>query len=66
LPKEVILARLKRVRAGDIIIAHLNRPESDTAEALAVGLRALLQKGYRFVKLSETAVRKAAPRRTAP
>jgi peptidoglycan/xylan/chitin deacetylase (PgdA/CDA1 family) len=63
LPREAIVARLKRVRNGDIIIAHLNKPDSDTAEALAAGLKDLLERGYRFVKLSDTAVRAVTPRR---
>jgi peptidoglycan/xylan/chitin deacetylase (PgdA/CDA1 family) len=63
LPRETILARLKRVRSGDIIIAHLNKPDSDTGEALAAGLKDLLEKGYRFVKLSDTPVRLATSRR---
>jgi peptidoglycan/xylan/chitin deacetylase (PgdA/CDA1 family) len=57
LPKEAILARLKGVKSGDIIIAHLNRPDSDTAEALADGLKALLAQGFRFVKLGDAEVR---------
>jgi peptidoglycan/xylan/chitin deacetylase (PgdA/CDA1 family) len=57
LPREAILARLKAVRSGDIIIAHLNRPDSDTAEALAEGLKGLLAQGYRFVRLDAAPVR---------
>jgi peptidoglycan/xylan/chitin deacetylase (PgdA/CDA1 family) len=62
LPREAVLARLRRERSGDIIIAHLNKPDSDTGEALAEGLKQLLERGYRFVKLSDMAVR-AVPRR---
>lgn len=51
LKREAIIARLAKVQAGDIIIAHMNKPAGDTAEGLSVGLRALQQAGYRFVTL---------------
>jgi peptidoglycan/xylan/chitin deacetylase (PgdA/CDA1 family) len=51
LSRKRILRRLSQVKNGDIIIAHMNRPESDTAEALAEGLQALLDGGFRFVTL---------------
>jgi peptidoglycan/xylan/chitin deacetylase (PgdA/CDA1 family) len=63
LSKELILARLKAVKSGDIIIAHMNRPGSDTAEGLGEGLKRLLAEGYRFVKLDDAPVRPLAARR---
>jgi peptidoglycan/xylan/chitin deacetylase (PgdA/CDA1 family) len=63
LPKELILARLRAVKGGDIIIAHMNRPDSDTAEGLREGLKHLLAQGYRFVKLDEAPVRDLAARK---
>jgi peptidoglycan/xylan/chitin deacetylase (PgdA/CDA1 family) len=45
--------RLKRVKAGDVIIAHMNKPESDSAEGLAVGLAYLLKEGFVFVRLDQ-------------
>ena len=57
LPKKLIVARLKKVRSGDIIIAHLNRPASDTAEGLAEGLQLLLDQGFHFVRLDSSKVR---------
>jgi peptidoglycan/xylan/chitin deacetylase (PgdA/CDA1 family) len=57
LAKKQIVARLKKVRSGDIIIAHLNRPASDTGKGLAAGLRLLLDQGFHFVKLDGAAVR---------
>ena len=57
LAKKHILGRLKKVRRGDIIIAHLNKPASDTGKALAEGLQLLLGQGFRFVKLNGSEVR---------
>ena len=57
LPKKLIVGRLKKVRSGDIIIAHLNKPASDTGKGLAEGLQRLLDKGFRFVKLAGSDVR---------
>ena len=57
LAKKQIVGRLKKVRSGDIIIAHLNKPASDTAEGLAQGLQLLLEQGFRFVKLNGSEVR---------
>ncbi len=56
LPKKLIVARLKKVRSADIIIAHLNRPLSDTGEGLAEGLQLLLDRGFRFVRLDAAKV----------
>ena len=61
LSKPRIVARLRKVRSGDIIIAHVNRPQSDTAEGLAVGLKALQERGFRFVKLDDFQVRPLRP-----
>jgi peptidoglycan/xylan/chitin deacetylase (PgdA/CDA1 family) len=63
LPKEVILARLRAVRGGDIIIAHMNRPDSDTAKGLEEGLKRLIAEGYHFVKLDDAPVRTLAARK---
>lgn len=57
LSRNRIVARLKKVRSGDIIIAHVNRPQSDTAEGLAIGLKDLQDRGFRFVKLNDFKVR---------
>jgi len=59
LTRETIAARLNAVRPGDIIIAHMNKPGSDTAEGLASGLKSLLARGFRFVTLREMDVRPA-------
>jgi peptidoglycan/xylan/chitin deacetylase (PgdA/CDA1 family) len=45
--------RLARVKDGDVIIAHMNKPKGDSAEALSVGLLQLLRQGFRFVRFDE-------------
>ena len=59
LRRDTIVARLDAVRPGDIIIAHMNKPGSDTVEALASGLKSLQMRGFRFVTLREMDVRPA-------
>lgn len=59
LKRETIVARLNAVRPGDIIIAHMNKPGSDTAEGLASGLKSLRMRGFQFVTLREMDVRPA-------
>ena len=51
-----IVGRLKKVRSGDIIIAHLNKPASDTGKGMAEGLQLLLDQGFRFIRLDAAAV----------
>jgi len=53
LSRAAIEARLRNVRDGDIIIAHMNKPKSDSAEGLAAGLSELVRKGYKFVRLDQ-------------
>lgn len=53
LPRAAITARLRSVRPGDIVIAHMNKPAGATAEAFAAALPELLARGYRFVTLSQ-------------
>jgi peptidoglycan/xylan/chitin deacetylase (PgdA/CDA1 family) len=57
LTRSQVVRRLLRVKSGDIIIAHLNKADSDTAEGLAVGIEQLLGKGFRFVTLRDANVR---------
>lgn len=45
--------RLRHVKAGDVIIAHMNKPASDSAEGLSVGLLQLLKSGLVFVRLDQ-------------
>ena len=46
-----IIERLKRVKRGDVIIAHMNKPKGSTAEGLSVGLLDVLRRGLVFVRL---------------
>jgi peptidoglycan/xylan/chitin deacetylase (PgdA/CDA1 family) len=64
LPKAVIEKRLKRVADGDVIIAHMNKPQSDTAQGLSAGIRYLLAKGFVFVRVDRADLQPvpAAPR----
>jgi peptidoglycan/xylan/chitin deacetylase (PgdA/CDA1 family) len=50
-----VARRLRQVRPGDIVIAHLNRPGSGTAAGLAVALPELLARDLKFVLLSQAA-----------
>ena len=59
LKRDAIVARLNAVKPGDIIIAHMNKPGSDTAGGLAIGLKSLLVRGFHFVTLREMDVRPA-------
>jgi peptidoglycan/xylan/chitin deacetylase (PgdA/CDA1 family) len=40
-------------KPGSIILAHMNRPDSGTAEGIAAALPKLRRRGFRFVRLSE-------------
>jgi peptidoglycan/xylan/chitin deacetylase (PgdA/CDA1 family) len=57
LSRASIVKRLKAVKNGDIIIAHMNKPRSDSAEGLSDGLTWLTAQGFRFVKLNQYSVR---------
>jgi len=57
LKKLAIEERLKHVRGGDVIIAHMNKPASDSAEGLSVSLKHLLNKGFVFVRLDQVDLR---------
>jgi len=53
LKKPQIIERLRRVRGGDVIIAHMNKPVSETAEGLIVGLAELQRRGFVFSRLDQ-------------
>jgi peptidoglycan/xylan/chitin deacetylase (PgdA/CDA1 family) len=55
--KIAIEKRLEHVKSGDVIIAHMNKPASDTAEGLSVGLAYLLKEGFVFVRLDQVDLR---------
>jgi peptidoglycan/xylan/chitin deacetylase (PgdA/CDA1 family) len=48
-----IAQRLQHVRAGDVVIAHMNKPASATAEGFMEGLRWLQTQGFVFVRLDQ-------------
>ena len=56
LPRREIIARLNTVKSGDIIIAHMNKPASESAEALRDALPGLIRRGVQFVTLRGRAV----------
>ena len=62
LKKIAIEERLQHVRGGDVIIAHMNKPASDSAEGLSSGLIALLRKGFVFVRLDGVELREVPGR----
>lgn len=53
LPAAAVAARLRGVKPGDIVIAHMNHPGRGTAAGFAAALPGLLARGLRFVKLSQ-------------
>ncbi|NBV29233.1 polysaccharide deacetylase [bacterium] len=44
---------LLKAKAGDIILYHINHPESQVGKALIEGLPLLKKKGFKFVRLSD-------------
>lgn len=58
LSRSAIEARMRRVQGGDVILAHMNRPASDTAEGLHPALLELLQRGFIFVRLDQVVLRR--------
>jgi peptidoglycan/xylan/chitin deacetylase (PgdA/CDA1 family) len=55
--QRTIEKRLERVKAGDVIIAHMNKPESESAKGLSVGLTYLLRSGFTFVRLDQAGLK---------
>jgi peptidoglycan/xylan/chitin deacetylase (PgdA/CDA1 family) len=53
LAQPAIEQRLRQVKAGDVVIAHMNKPAGRTAEAFAAALPELKARGVRFVTLSQ-------------
>jgi peptidoglycan/xylan/chitin deacetylase (PgdA/CDA1 family) len=62
LQKVTIERRLMRVKPGDVIIAHMNKPASDTAEGLAAGVAYLLKAGFVFARLDQVDLRELPDR----
>lgn len=55
--KEQVTAALLRARPGDIVILHMNHPESGTGQGVIAAVPLLKKKGFRFVKLSDYPLR---------
>jgi peptidoglycan/xylan/chitin deacetylase (PgdA/CDA1 family) len=53
LPAAAAAARIGAARAGDVILAHINHPERAAGGGVATGLRALHQRGARFLRLDQ-------------
>lgn len=48
-----VAQQIKSAHSGDIIIAHMNHPESGTREGVIEAITALRQEGFSFVRLSD-------------
>jgi peptidoglycan/xylan/chitin deacetylase (PgdA/CDA1 family) len=48
-----IIKEMAKTKPGDIIIAHMNHPESQNAKGLSAALRKMLDEGWSFVKLQD-------------
>jgi peptidoglycan/xylan/chitin deacetylase (PgdA/CDA1 family) len=55
--KGQVVAALLKAGPGDIVIAHMNHPEGETAAGLKAAIPELQRRGFRFVKLSEYELR---------
>jgi len=53
LARSEVEARVRAARDGDVILAHVNKPESAAGAGLIDGLSALSERGYRFVRLGD-------------
>lgn len=53
LSSEKVAERIFGAKPGQIILCHMNQPESGTAEGLAEAVPRLLDEGYRFVTLDD-------------
>ncbi len=53
LSAEEVARRIKNAQSGDIIIAHMNHPESGTREGIIEAITALRAAGFEFVRLGD-------------
>lgn len=53
LPAAKVAAKTLDARHGDILLYHMNKPESGTREGLMKAVPLLVERGYRFVRLSD-------------
>lgn len=54
---ETIQKEMAKTKPGDIIIAHMNHPESQNAKGLSLALKKMLDDGWKFVKVSDVVER---------
>lgn len=64
LPAPAVARRVLAARDGDVILAHVNHPESGTGAGLAQALPQLVGRGYRFVRLDAVTLELARPSRS--
>lgn len=48
-----VIERMRSVRGGDVVLAHMNKPRSGTAEGLKPALLELRRRGFVFVRLDQ-------------
>ncbi len=53
LPAEIVAARIKAARDGDVIEGHINQPKRSSGAGIAAGLAVLQDAGVQFVRLDE-------------
>ncbi len=53
LPAAEVARRIHNARSGDIVIAHMNHPESETAEGIIEAVEKLRREGFGFVRLGD-------------
>lgn len=53
LSQSKIIENMRHVKAGDVVLAHMNKPRGYTAEGFSITLLELLKRGLVFVKLDE-------------
>lgn len=51
-PRRAVARSMDGVRPGDVVIGHMNRPDGTTAEAMALALPRLLDRGLGFTLLT--------------
>lgn len=52
-----VAMQIANAKTGDIILAHMNHPESGTAKGVEEGVKILREKGFVFVRLSDVSER---------
>ncbi|MDE1896398.1 MAG: polysaccharide deacetylase family protein [Rhodospirillales bacterium] len=55
LPAEIVAARIKAARDGDVIEGHINQPKRSSGAGIAAGLAALQDAGVQFESLGDAA-----------